>query len=184
MKIKNSVKCDSLWKGLLLATDKFKKGNYVLTTKEMRIQLSEDPYLKFRTDLEIEYDWLHSQLCIQYDDLLEQLKQMEINDPSGKTVFSHNLKPSDENEKIGRLIDKHNFQLKKIENVFIEIIEKISCWNTYFGEKKILKSEVKIMEHEVEIGNNKNDLEDDKEELQMMKKRILTKPSELKKKKI
>ena len=172
-----------MWKELAIITDKFKKGSYVLTTKEMRIQISSDPYLKFRTDLEIEYDWLYCQLCIQYDDFLEQLKNMEINDPNGKTIFSHNFKPSDESEKIAKLINEHNFELKKVENVFIEIIEKISCWNTYFGEKKISKSEVKMIENEKDIIDNKNNNEEDEKDL-LLNKKILAKPKEeLKKKK-
>ena len=74
-------------------------------------------------------------------------------------------------------------QVKKIEDVFVEIIEKISCWNTYFGEKKFLKNPSNTIDNVIEIDDKENE-EEEERELLSLKKRILAKPIiQLKKKK-
>jgi hypothetical protein len=94
-----------------------------------------DPYYAFRKDLERKYSWLFGVIAKTHDDLLVALRDLDNNeDPSGKILaLKYNIKPSEEDYIGVKKYETYLKDRKKMEGILVEILGKISKWNTYFG---------------------------------------------------
>ena len=99
----------------------------------MRKDITLDPFNDFRLEMEKTFCWLHGYNSITHDQLLEELREHDINDPTGRILSLYGIKPSDESRTEIEMIEKHIQIRKKLEKVFVEVMIKISTWNTYFG---------------------------------------------------
>lgn len=133
VRLDNQAKALTLWKDLTAATDGFKKGSYILTTKIMRRDPTLDPFLEFRQGIEKQFAWLHGFNSVSHDNILDELREHDINDPAGRILSLFGVRPSDEKATESETVQKHILERKKMEKVLVHYMEKLSVWNTYFG---------------------------------------------------
>ena len=107
----------------------------------MRNDPTLDPHLEFRQELEKKYSWLHGFSGVSHDKILAELREHDINDPTGRILSLYGVRPSDEKQTESDGIETHILERKKMEKVLVHYMERISTWNTYFGLNYVKEKE-------------------------------------------
>ena len=120
-----------LWNELEDASERFTKGSYLYLSDEAKKNVKQDRFFGFRARLQNKYDWLHAYVLRQRDACIEHLKKLEMDDPMYKV--QHRVRPSVA-EKFQRANERKFLEAKAgTEDKLRDKLNKISCWNTYFG---------------------------------------------------
>ncbi len=118
------------WNELLLQTDNFQKGSVLLSAAQGDV-VGEDRFAGFRNRLTTKFAWMHAYFCKQHKDLQQQLAELILGDPIHK-VF-HNIRPSERDKVVREIEDDFINQRGQLEARCLQVVERISSWNTYFG---------------------------------------------------
>ena len=123
------------WQEVLVQTEEFKKGSYLLLSEAQRADPKQDRFYGFRNRLLNKYAWLYGYLCKRHEELAEEMRTVDDKDPTKKT--QHRLRPS-ELRKIILSRENDFLQFKKsTDQALKDVISKISTWrNSYFGRQE------------------------------------------------
>lgn len=125
---KEAARC---WQEVLVQTEDFRKGSYLMLTEAQRLDHKQDRFFGFRNRLLNKYAWFYGYLMKRHEELAGEMRIVDDKDPTKKST--HRIRPS-ELRKI--ILSKENdfLQFKRTtDQALKDVIDKLTKWNSYFG---------------------------------------------------